>query len=212
EDRETAINYAKDIIAGQISEDAELRGYIREKAFKTAGIRTEAGKNAEEKGVYSNYFSYAERISTIKAHRILAINRGEEEGQLKVYVNLDDVNNLIYIREKYNPNKRDGFSKILDEALIDSYKRLIEPSISNQIKSTLKEYADEESIEVFADNLRPYIMQNPIKGKVVMGLDPGFRTGCKVAIVSEFGEYLDSAQIFPTQSKKMVAQAKEVLK
>lgn len=212
EDRETSINYAKDIIAGQISEDAELRGYIREKAFKTAGIRTEAGKNAEEKGVYSNYFSYAERISTIKAHRILAINRGEEEGQLKVYVDLDDVNNLIYIREKYNPNKRDGFSKILDEALIDSYKRLIEPSISNQIKSTLKEYADEESIEVFADNLRPYIMQNPIKGKVVMGLDPGFRTGCKVAIVSEFGEYLDSAQIFPTQSKKMVAQAKEVLK
>jgi len=211
EDREAAINYAKDIIAGQISED-ELRGYIREKAFKTAGIRTEAGKNAEEKGVYSNYFSYAERITTIKAHRILAINRGEEEGQLKVYVDLDDVNNLIYIREKYNPNKNDGFSKILDEALIDSYKRLIEPSISNQIKSTLKEYADEESIDVFADNLRPYLMQNPIKGKVVMGLDPGFRTGCKVAIVSEFGEYLDSAQIFPTQSKKMVAQAKEVLK
>lgn len=211
EDRDGALAYAKDIIAGDISEDADIRGKIRAKAMEKAGVRTEAGKEAKDDSVYSDYFSYAERVKTIKPHRILAISRGEDEGELKVYIELDDVNNLLLIRNKYNPKAKEGFGPIIDEALIDSYKRLIEPSISNQVKTTLKEYADEESIGVFADNLRPYLMQNPLKGKVVMGLDPGFRTGCKVAVVSEFGEYLDSAQIFPVPPKAKIAEAKKVL-
>lgn len=208
---EEALAYAKDIIAGDISEDAEIRSYIRGEAMKTGGIRTSPGKDAEEGGLYSNYYSYAERIPKIMAHRILAISRGEAEGQLRVDVDLDYVKNLLYIRGKFNPSPKEGFAKIIDEAIIDSYKRLIEPSITNQVKTALKDYADEESIGVFADNLRPYLMQNPIKNKVVMGLDPGFRTGCKVAVVSEYGAYLDSAQIFPVTSKSKIKSAQDTL-
>lgn len=209
--QEEVLAYAKDIIAGDISDDADIRSYIRDKAMKTGGIRTSPGKDAEADGLYSNYYSYAERIPKIMPHRILAISRGEAEGQLRVDVDLDYVKNLLYIREKFNPNPREGFGKIIDEAIIDSYKRLIEPSIINQVKTALKDFADEESIGVFADNLRPYLMQNPIKNKVVMGLDPGFRTGCKVAVVSEYGAYLDSAQIFPVTSKSKIKSAQDTL-
>ncbi len=206
-----AIVFAKDIIAGDISEDSDIRGYIRDRGMMTGVITCEKATEAEENGVYSNYYEYSEKVRSAAAHRILAINRGEKEDQLKIKIQLEDDANLNRIRKTYN-DKSGELNSIIDEAIEDSYNRLILPQIQTQIRKELKEFADSESIKVFSYNLKPYLMQSPIKDKRVIGLDPGFRTGCKVAVISEYGEYLDSAQIFPVKPFERLSDAKKTLK
>ena len=211
ETMEEAIGYSQDIIAGRVSEDAELRSKIRDRAMTHGGVFAEKTKDAEENGPYSDYYSYGERIKKILPHRILAILRGEEEKDLRVKIDLDDIYALMAIRKKYNPKERPGFSKLIDEAIIDSYKRLLAPSIENQIKTSLKEYASDESIGVFAKNLRPYLMQSPMRDRVVLAMDPGFRTGCKLAVLSSLGQVLDHGVIFPTH-KNRVGESADIVR
>lgn len=209
---EEGLAYVNDYIAGKAAKDGEIRGYIRDKGKFTGDLITTATKEAEENGLFSNYYDYSEKIRTAPSHRILAINRGEEEGQISVRVNLDKGGDLIKIAEKYNLSSDEEVRKLVDEAIQDSYDRLIHPAISNQIRAELTESASDASILVFAENLRPYLMQSPVKGRVIMGLDPAFRTGCKVAVISEFGEYLDSANIFPVEPRADVKGSVATLK
>lgn len=206
---EDAINYAKDIIAGDVSEDSDIRGYIRDRGMMTGIINCEKTDSSEENGVYSNYYDYSEKVRSAAAHRILAINRGEKEDQLRIKIDLEDDSNLNRIRRTYNQNSKGAYYDIIDEAIVDSYNRLILPQIQTQIRKELKEFADNESIKVFSFNLKPYLMQSPIKGRAIIGMDPGFRTGCKLAVISEFGEYLDSAQIFPVKPFERILDSKK---
>lgn len=208
---EEAIDYAKDVIAGDVSEDADLRGYIRDRGMMTGVITCEGTPDAEENGIYINYYDYSEKVRSAAAHRILAINRGEKEEQLRIKIELEDDANLNRIRRSYN-NKSGELNDLIDEAIEDSYNRLILPQIQTQIRKELKEFADGESIKVFSYNLKPYLMQSPIKERRVIGLDPGFRTGCKVAVISEYGEYLDSAQIFPVKPFERISDAMKIMK
>lgn len=209
--QEDQFQYLNDYVAGLISDDAEIRSYIRGKAKYTASLLSTSTKNSEEDGLYQNYFDYEEKIRSIPAHRILAIDRGEKEGELRVSVSLDREGDLKKIKTSYNNNSDPDLSKILDQAIEDSYDRLISPAIQKQIRNELTDFASQESIKVFASNLRPYFMQSPLKGKVIMGIDPAYRTGAKVAVISKHGEYLDSAQIFPVEPRMDLDGARKTI-
>lgn len=198
---EEGLNFVTDIIRGDISEDFSIKKYIRDRAMYTGLVVSEKNKDTEN-FTYESYYDFKSKIRSIKAHQVLALKRGEKEEALKVDLKLEDDANLDYIRGKYIVDKNDFNREIIEKALIDSYKTLILPSIKNEIWSILKEEADKKSILIFKENLKPYLMQRPLKKRAVIGLDPGFRTGCKVAVISCYGDYLDSAVIHVTEPKK----------
>ena len=204
---EEALAGAMDIIAEIISDNAEYREIIRKTAYQRGIIETE-GVEEEKKSVYEMYYDYKEPIKSIANHRVLAINRGEKEKALKVNLVLPDEDIILKLKSLIISNPKSDSKTYLEEAIEDSYKRLIFPSIEREIRSGLTERAEEEAIKVFAFNLKPLLMQSPIKGKVVMGIDPGFRTGCKVAIVDETGKYLESAVVYPTEPQNQVEKTK----
>ena len=204
---EEALAGAMDIIAEIISDNAEYREIIRKTAYQRGIIETE-GVEEEKKSVYEMYYDYKEPIKSIANHRVLAINRGEKEKALKVNLVLPDKDIILKLKSLIISNPKSDSKTYLEEAIEDSYKRLIFPSIEREIRSGLTERAEEEAIKVFAFNLKPLLMQSPIKGKVVMGIDPGFRTGCKVAIVDETGKYLESAVVYPTEPQNQVEKTK----
>lgn len=209
---EDALKGAMDIIAEDVSENATFRNMIRVN-FRRKGILTTKG--VEEKDIdklYEMYYDFSEKVSSIAPHRILAVFRGEKEGVLKLGFLLEDEENIKQIRFHLCKNFEDGVFKYIDEAVKDGYKRLLLPSIETEIKNELKEKADESSINVFGNNLKPYIMQPPIYNRVIIGLDPGYRTGCKVAVISELGEVLDHANIYPAKPFEKVKEAEEILK
>lgn len=207
-DAEEAISYAKDIIAEMASERADIRGYLRSLMVKTAVIQTVGeGDNTP----YEMYYDYNERAVLMPSHRILAINRGEKEKILKVSIESDDERAVNYLINKYKVDTKEN-NEIISEALIDSYKRLIRPSLERELRNALTEKAEDQSIEVFKTNLESILMQAPLRGYTVMGFDPGYRTGCKVAVLDETGKFLDSATVYPTKPKSDVEGTKRVLK
>ena len=207
---EDAIKGAMDIIAEQISDSAEIRKRIRN-LFKVNGVVSSSASDKEKDSVYSIYYDFNEPVSKIAGHRILAINRGEKEGFLKVSVELDNQKPLNVIYRLLDKDTNPLCSDIIKEAGADAYQRLISPSIEREIRSELTETADENAIKVFALNLKQLLMQPPVKSKTVLGLDPGYRTGCKVAVVDDTGKVLDTAVIYPTHSDKKIHESRHKL-
>ena len=205
-----AINGAMDIIAEQLSDSAEIRKRLRV-IFRNSGSVKSVASDEEQDSVYTNYYDYSEPVKKIAGHRVLALNRGEKEGFLKVGIDLDSEQPLGVINRALDKGTNPLCSDILKAAGEDAYTRLIFPSIEREIRSELTETADENAIKVFALNLKQLLMQPPVKGKTVLGLDPGYRTGCKVAVVDGTGKVLDTAVIYPTHSEQKIAQSKRKL-
>ena len=206
-----AISKSLDIIAEFVSEQKVFRDIVRN-SFITDGIMKTEEKNEDESGTYKMYYDYSEKIKDVKAHRVLAVFRGEKEGFLKVSFILNDDYNIFKIMRKITRTNDFETYDLIEKAVKDSYKRLIDPSIETEVRQSMKEMADDESIGVFKSNLKPYLMQPPIKETAIIGLDPGFRTGCKVAVISEYGDFLDSAVIYVTDARKQIQRADETLK
>ncbi|ABY91789.1 Tex family protein [Thermoanaerobacter sp. X514] len=206
---EEAYQGAMDIIAEDISDDADIRKYIRSFTWNNGIIVTQALK--EDRSPYEMYYDYKEAVKTIPPHRILAINRAEREKYISVKIEIDSeriINRLI----ESKVNKASIFAEYYKKAIEDSYKRLIAPSIEREIRNALTEKAEEKAIIVFKENLKSLLLQPPIKGHVVMGFDPAYRTGCKIAVVDETGKLLDTATVYPTPPQNDFENSKKVLK
>ena len=206
---EDAIQGALDIIAENVSDNAKYRKEIKRQCYREGIIATKASK-PEEKSNYEMYYEYSEPIKYIPSHRILAINRGEKEDFLKVKLEKPEEKILIHI-EKDIIKGNTQFTKMLQETILDSFKRLIEPSIDREIRSDLTEKAEEKAIKVFGQNSKQLLLGAPIKGKTVMGFDPAYRTGCKIAVIDETGKVLDYTTVYPTEPQNDVEGAKKEL-
>ena len=197
---EEAINYALDIIAENISDSAKYREYVLENTRKFGQITSVLKKGGEEKdenSTYKNYYEFGEQISKIASHRILALNRAEKEGIIRVSIENDKDRLHNYILRGLTKNRQTAISNLLLECIADSMKRLIYPSIEREIRSDLTKKAEEDSVVIFSENLKQLLMQSPLKNKKVLGIDPAFRTGCKMAIVDEYGNFIDKMVIYP---------------
>ena len=210
---EAAISGAKDIVAESISDKADYRSEIRECTFRK-GMLVSTAKKPEETSVYEKYYEYEERVEKMPGHRVLAINRGEKEKFLGVKIEAPTEEILGYLQREIITRKNPNTQDVLKEAIEDSYNRLIAPAIEREIRNSMTEKAEDESIKVFKKNLQQLLMQPPIVGKVVLGWDPAFRTGCKLAVVDETGKVLDTVVIYPTAptTPAKIASAKETLK
>lgn len=208
---EDAIAGALDIIAEQISDNADYRAYIRKITFDEGIIVTEA-KDDEKESVYEMYYKYSEPVKKIPGHRILAINRGENEKILGIKVEAPEDKIINYLTGKIITGSNPEITDVLNNAIEDAYKRLIAPSIERDIRGELTEKAEDGAIGVFGKNLEQLLMQPPVAGRVVLGWDPAFRTGCKLAVVDLTGKVLDTKVIFPTAPQNKVAEAKLELK
>lgn len=206
---EDAINGALDIIAEVISDEAIYRKWIRDLTGREGKIETKG--SSEESTPYEMYYEYSEDVSKIPPHRILAINRGEKEKILSVKINVNEEKILSYLENRVLKNN-DITDKYLVLAIKDSYKRLISPSIEREVRSELTDKGEEGAILIFKENLKALLMQPPIKGKVAMGFDPGFRTGCKVAVLDSTGKFLENVTVYPTLPRNDVGGTKRVLK
>lgn len=204
-----ALAGAMDIIAEMISDNADYRKELREKTYKTAMTTVKAAK--EEDSVYSMYYDFSEPVSKIANHRILAINRGEKEGFLSVKLEVDEDTMTQYLKNETVTSKS-PCAEYLEAACEDSYKRLIAPSIDTEIRNLLTDRAQEAAIKIFAKNLNGLLLQPPVKNRTVLGLDPGYRTGCKVAVVDETGKVLDTNVVYCTLPNHDKDKAKEILK
>ncbi len=212
-DSKAAIDGALDIIAERISDDAAIRKALRDKALSTGRLVAtfdESCKDDEKKKVYETYFKFDEAVATVPSHRVLAVTRGEKEECLKVNVVVDEAAALGIISAA--KKKSSAFDALIDRTIEDAYKRLISPSIEREVRTELFDRASEQAIKTFERNLKPLLLQPPLKGKVILGLDPAYRTGCKIAVIDASGKFLDSAVIYPTPPQKKIEQAKEVLK
>ena len=208
---EDAVAGAKDIIAESISDNADYRTRIRELTFKE-GVLTSAAKDAEAKTVYEMYYNFSEPAAKMAGHRILAVNRGENEKILTVKIEAPVDKILSYLEKQIIVRDNQYTTGIIKEAIEDSYERLIAPSIEREIRNQLTETAEAGAIKVFGKNLEQLLLQPPITGHVVLGWDPAFRTGCKLAVVDATGKVLDTTVIYPTAPQNKVTEAKTVLK
>ena len=210
---EDAINGAKDIIAEHISDEADYRIYLR-KLTMDKGTVVSAAKNPEESSVYEMYYEFEEPIKKLAGHRVLALNRGEKEKMLTVKISAPEEEAMGWLQKQVITRDNPVTKPVLREVVEDSYKRLIAPAIEREIRSDLTEKAEDGAIHVFGKNLEQLLMQPPIVGKVVLGWDPAFRTGCKLAVVDETGKVLDTTVIYPTAptNDAKIRAAKETLK
>ena len=206
---EDALQGALDIIAEDISDNSKYRKQIKRICYREANIQTKAS-NPEEKSNYEMYYDYQEAIKYIPSHRILAINRGEKEDFLKVKIEKPEEKILEYIERDVIKGDTQ-FTEMLKETIEDSFKRLIEPSIDREIRSDLTEKAEDKAIKVFGKNSKQLLLGAPIKGKTVMGFDPAYRTGCKIAVIDETGKLLDYTTVYPTEPQNDVEGAKKEL-
>lgn len=209
---EEALNGAKDIIAERISDEADYRIYIRNLTTKNGSISSTA-KNAETQSVYEMYYEFEEPIRKLAGHRILALNRGEKEKFITVKVNAPEEDILRYLNKRVIKKDNPNTTPILKAVVEDSYKRLIGPAIEREIRSDLTDKAEDGAIHVFGKNLEQLLMQPPIAGKVVLGWDPAFRTGCKLAVVDATGKVLDTTVVYPTAptTEKKIRAAKDTV-
>lgn len=210
DDIEKVIGGARDILAEVMSDDAGIRKYIRNQALKRGQIQSKA--KLEEDSVYRMYYDFTERVEDILPHRTLAINRGEKEGFLTVKVLLDDQQMIDKIIASYKSPQNVGNEAILEEVAQDAYKRLIFQAIEREVRNHLTDLAQERAIKVFGKNLQGLLLQPPIKNAVVMGFDPAYRTGCKIAVVDKNGKLLDFTTVYPTKPQNKVEEAKSILK
>lgn len=208
---EEAIQGAMDIFAEMVADDAATRDWIRtftQRHGKLVSALKDQTK--DEKGTYQIYYEYQENLQKIPPHRTLAVNRGEKEEVLKVSIETDRSRILEYLAKKWIP-KQNPNGELLRLTLEGSYKRLIEPSIEREIRNQLTEKAEEQAISVFSQNLKQLLLQPPLKGKIILGVDPAYRTGCKLAVIDETGKVLDIGVIYPTPPQKKIAEAKDFL-
>ena len=206
-----AIQGAMDIIAESVADEADYRIYIR-KLTMEEGVLVSLAKDEKEKSVYENYYEFEEAVKKITGYRILAINRGEKEKFLTVKIQAPEERIQRYLEKKVITRENPNTTKCLKETLADSYKRLIAPSIEREIRNELTEKAEDGAIKVFGKNLTQLLMQPPITGQVVLGWDPAFRTGCKLAVVDETGKVLDTIVVYPTEPQNKVAETKKIVK
>ena len=205
-----ALQGAMDIIAENLSDNADIRKALRFYYANHGVIQTKVAKNMEDKTVYSMYFEYSEIVSKIVPHRVLAIGRAEKEKVIKVSIEIDKDRCIQMMRDRVikSSQKDDSY---LNMSIQDSYSRLISSSLERELRNTLTERAEDKAIEVFAVNLKNLLLQPPIKGRITMGLDPAYRTGCKIAVVDETGKVLDHTVIYPTPPQNKIEQAKKTL-
>ena len=208
--REDAINGASDIIAENISDNATYRDYIRKYTFNNGNI-TSAAKDKEKDSVYEMYYDFTEPVKKIAGHRILAINRGEKEKFLTVKVEVDESAILAYLEKQLIKGLSSDGENVIKSSIADSYKRLIAPAIERDIRNDLTETAEDGAIMIFGKNLHQLLMQPPITGQVVLGWDPGFRTGCKIAVVDETGKVLETTVVYPTEPQNKIAETKKTI-
>ena len=208
-DADEAIQGALDIIAEDISDSAELRKTLREFLEKTAEIKTTLVEDQEKSKVYEMYKDFSELISKIPSHRVLAINRGESDDCLKVKLTAPDAKCLEIIKDMFVKSEKD--QDLLIATCQDSYERLIFPSLERELRTMLTDRANEQAIKMFEVNLRPLLLQPPLKGKVIMGLDPAYRTGCKIAVIDQNGNFLAKTVIFPTPPQNKIEESEEIL-
>ena len=208
---EDAINGAKDILAEFVSDNADYRKHIRELTMKK-GRLVSAAKDPEAESVYEMYYEFDEALSKVAGHRTLAINRGEKEKYLTVKIEAPEEDICRYLEKQVITNTQGQMAPVLCEVVTDAYERLIAPAIEREIRSDLSEKAEDGAIKVFCKNLQQLLMQPPIAGQVVLGWDPAFRTGCKLAVVDPTGKVLDTTVIYPTAPQNKVEEAKAVLK
>ncbi len=206
---EEALSGAMDIIAEEISDNAGIRKAVREMFFRHGMLISKALKEVDS--VYNMYYDFQEPVSRIAKHRILAINRGEKEEFLRAYIDVPEEMVVAYLKSRNIKGNGSITSKYVEMAVEDSYKRLIEPSIENEVRNELTELAGEQAMKVFAENLRNLLLQPPVKGRVVLGLDPAYRTGCKIAVVDDTGRVLATTVIYPTPPQNKVDEAEKVI-
>lgn len=206
---EDAINGAKDIICEDISDNADYRKAIRKLTNDHGLVVSKQAK--DEDSVYSSYYDYNESVKKIPGHRVLAINRGEKEEFLKVSIQIDQEVILSYLYSEIITNSKSPAKAYLEEAILDSYVRLIQPSVEREIRADLFDNASEGAIKLFSDNLKNLLMGAPLKGKTVLGYDPGYRTGCKLAVVDKTGKVIDTAVIFPTKPREDIEGSKAIV-
>ena len=213
----TAIRMAQDIIADDMSDDADVRDWIRKKTLARGSITCSLGQEgkklaaAGERSVYENYYEYSEPVSRIPGHRVLAVNRGEKEKILSVAVDAPEDDIYGYLNRRMLRGVTDVCRPYVEDAVTDGYKRLIAPSIATEVRGSLTEAAEEGAIRVFGSNLEQLLMQPPLKERTVLGWDPAFRTGCKLAVCDPTGKILDTAVIYPTAPQNKVKEAENVL-
>ncbi len=209
---EEALAGASDILAEEISDNAEYRKMLREYAFEAAELSTKLTEEENEnKKIYADYAEYKEAVRTIKGHRVLAITRGEKEDCLKVTMSLDEKGALSRLHSRVITNKNTPVLPLLSAAIADSYDRLIFPSLEREVRAELFDNASEGALKVFSDNLRHLLLAAPLRGKVVLGYDPGYRTGCKLAVVDKTGKVLDTAVIYPTKPREETEKSKKIV-
>lgn len=206
---EDALKGARDIIAENIADDPSVRGWIRD-FTRRRGFISSTARDAEKISVYTMYYEYREEVQKIPAHRILAINRGEREDILKVKIDVDETRIVNYLEEKFAKAGSPG-AEMIQEAILDSYKRLIQPSVQRDIRAELTEKAEKQAVIIFSKNLRQLLLQPPVKGNKVLGIDPAFRTGCKLGVVDETGKLLETAVIYPTPPRNQIEEAKRIV-
>lgn len=207
---EDAIAGALDIIAENISDNAKYRKQIKRTCYLEGMITTKATK-PEEKSSYDMYYEFSEKVNRIPSHRILAINRGEKEEFLKVKIDKPEEKILASIEKDIIKDEHSQYTELLKNCIADSFSRLIEPSIDREIRADLTEKADEQAIKVFGKNAKQLLLASPIKGKTVIGFDPAYRTGCKIAVIDETGKVLDTTTVYPTEPQNDVERAKAEL-
>ena len=206
---EDAINGALDIIAENISDNPEYRKKIKKICYREGIINTKSAK--DEKSNYEMYYDFQEKVNRIPSHRILAINRGEKEEFLKVKIDKPEEKILELIQNDIIKNNKSQYAELLNNCIQDSFTRLIEPSIDREIRADLTEKAEEQAISVFGKNAKQLLLISPIKGKTVIGFDPAYRTGCKIAVIDETGKVLDYTTIYPTEPQNDIMGAKKEL-
>jgi uncharacterized protein len=209
---EEALAGARDIVAETIAEDAAIRASVRERTRREAALVVAVADAAkDERRVYADYYNYREALSKIPPHRLLAINRGERDGVLKVKLDSPDDDLIARIQRQVITNPKSLFTDHLRAAIADGYKRLLAPSIETGLRGELTDTSDDPAINTFAANLRQLLLQPPLKGKTVAGIDPGFRTGCKIAVVDATGKFLGGVTIYPHQPQNQWGEAKKTL-
>ncbi len=207
-----ALAGARDIIAETVAEDADVRNIVRQQTRQAASLVVKAAdQSKDERGVYQLYYNYQEKLTSIPPHRLLAINRGEREGILKVKLDGPDEKLIEQIKARMITNPKSVFTDHIRQAVADGYKRLVAPSIETELRGEASGFSDEHAIETFGTNLRQLLLQPPIRGKTVTGIDPGYRTGCKVALVDPTGKFIGGTTIYPHEPQKRWDEAKSVL-
>lgn len=211
---EDAIAGAKDIIAENISDNPIYRKEIKRYCYRDGVIATEVNEKDEkdDKATYQMYFDFNEKVNRIPSHRILAINRAEKENAIKLKIQKPEENIIDFIERDVIKDKNSSYANILEDTVEDSFKRLIEPSVEREIRSDLTEKAEEKAIKVFGQNAKQLLMGAPLKGLTVMGFDPAYRTGCKIAVIDETGKLLATTTVYPTEPQNKVEEAKKELK